>query len=35
VDPSTGTDSIEGGMGAFLTQIDTHKKFHAIDYASK
>ncbi len=35
VDASTGTDSIEGGMGAILCQIDKHGKFHAISYASK
>jgi hypothetical protein len=35
VDPSSGTDSIEGGMGAILTQFDKKGKFHAISYASK
>jgi hypothetical protein len=35
VDASTGTDQIEGGMGAILCQIDKHKKFHAISNASK
>ena len=35
VDASTGTDTIEGGMGAILCQIDKSGKFHAISYASK
>ncbi len=35
VDASTGTDRIEGGMGAILCQIDKAGKFHAISYASK
>ena len=29
VDASTGTDTVEGGMGAILTQIDKDVKFHA------
>ncbi len=28
-------DTIEGGMGAILCQIDKNGKFHAISYASK
>jgi hypothetical protein len=35
VDASTGTDRIEGGIGAILCQIDKSGKFHAISYASK
>jgi hypothetical protein len=35
VDASTGTNTIEGGMGAILCQIDKNGKFHAISYASK
>jgi ribonuclease HI len=35
VDASTGTNSIEGGMGAILCQIDKNGKFQAISYASK
>jgi hypothetical protein len=35
VEASTGTDSVEGGMGAIRTQINKHKKFHSISYASK
>ncbi len=35
MDASTGTDTIEGGMGAILCQIDKSGKFHAISYASK
>ena len=35
VDASPGTDSIEGGMGATLTQIDKLGKFYDISYASK
>ncbi len=35
VDASKGTDSIEGGMEAILTQIDKDGKFWAISYASK
>jgi hypothetical protein len=35
VDASTGTDQIEGGMGAILCQIDKKGKFHVISYASK
>jgi hypothetical protein len=35
VDASTGTDSVEGGIGAILTQIHKEGKFHAISYASK
>jgi hypothetical protein len=29
VDASTGTDPVEGEMGAILTQIDKHRKFQA------
>jgi hypothetical protein len=32
---STGTDQIEGGMGAILCQMDKTGKLHAISYASK
>jgi hypothetical protein len=35
VDASTGTDSVKGGMGAILTQIDKEGKFDTISYASK
>jgi hypothetical protein len=35
VDASTGTDAVEGGMGAILCQIDKTGKFHAISYSSK
>ena len=35
VDASAGTDTIEGGIGAILTQIDKNGKFHAISYTSK
>ena len=35
VDASTGTDKIEGGMGAILAQADKNGKFQAISYASK
>jgi hypothetical protein len=35
VDASTGSNSVEGGIGAILTQIDKQGKFHAISYASK
>ncbi len=35
MDALTGTDSVEEGMGAILTQIDKNGKFHAISYASK
>ncbi len=34
VDASTGTNAIEGGMGAILCQIDKNSKFHAVSYAS-
>jgi hypothetical protein len=35
VDASTGAETIEGGMGAILCQIDKTRKFHAVSYASK
>jgi hypothetical protein len=35
VDASIGTNSIEGGMGAILCQIEKNGKFHSISYASK
>jgi hypothetical protein len=35
VGASTGTDSVEGGMGAILTQINKEGKCHSISYASK
>jgi hypothetical protein len=35
VDASTGTDTVEGGMGAILCQIGKTGKFYAISYASK
>jgi hypothetical protein len=34
-DASTSTETVEGGVGAILTQIDKDGKFHAISYASK
>jgi hypothetical protein len=34
-DSSTGTDTVEGGIGDILTQIDNNRKFHGISYASK
>jgi hypothetical protein len=35
VDALTGTESVEGGMGALLTQIEKDGQFHVISYASK
>jgi hypothetical protein len=35
VDASTSTNTVEGGMGAILTQIDRNSQFPALTYASK
>jgi hypothetical protein len=35
VDASIGTDTVEGGLRAILTQIDKDVKFHAISYTLK
>ena len=35
VDASTGTSSIEGGMGAILAQVDRLGTFHVISYGSR
>ena len=34
VDASTGTASVEGGMGEVLTQVDKQGAFHVISYGS-
>ncbi len=34
MDASTGTKTVEGGMGAILTQTDKYGKFNAISCAS-
>ena len=35
VDASTGTESVRGGIGAILTQMDKDNRFHTICYASR
>lgn len=35
VDAATGTEKIDGGLGAILAQIDEKGEFHAISYGSR
>ena len=35
VDTSTGTATVEGGMGAILAQVDKQGAFHVVSYESR